>query len=85
MGCRLAPAMPNGALLSQSSTVNRQLSMVESILSAVFLAAILVASWFITDRFARWMYRRCEKCGTLNAKRRAHCRSCSHPLAGTSS
>ncbi len=58
--------------------------MVESVLSAVLLAAILVASWFLTDRFARWMYRRCEQCGTLNAKRRLQCRNCSHPFSGSS-
>jgi uncharacterized OB-fold protein len=47
-----------------------------TLLSILVLVAILVASAFITNWFARTMYNRCPSCGTLNAKRRSHCRSC---------
>jgi uncharacterized OB-fold protein len=48
----------------------------ETLLSLLVLAVILGASAFITSWFARTMYNRCASCGTLNAKRRTHCRSC---------
>ncbi|PYS98528.1 MAG: hypothetical protein DMF65_10285 [Acidobacteria bacterium] len=50
--------------------------MKQTLLSILVLVSILVASALITNLFARAMYRRCTACGTLNAKRRAHCRSC---------
>lgn len=59
--------------------------MIESIFSVILTAGILIASWFITSQFARWMYRRCQKCGTLNAKRRLECRNCSSLLSNGSS
>jgi hypothetical protein len=48
----------------------------DTLLSILVLVVILVASALITNLFARAMYRRCSACGTLNAKRRSHCRSC---------
>ena len=50
--------------------------MKETLLSILVLVAILVVSAVITNWFARTMYNRCSSCGTLNAKRRALCRSC---------
>ena len=50
--------------------------MKDTLLSILVFVAILSASALITNWFARAMYRRCAACGTLNAKRRAHCRSC---------
>ena len=50
--------------------------MKETLLSLLLLAGILVVSALITNWFARTMYNRCTACGTLNAKRRTHCRSC---------
>ncbi|HEX8353780.1 MAG TPA: hypothetical protein VF611_12820 [Pyrinomonadaceae bacterium] len=50
--------------------------MKDALLSVLVLAGILVASALITNWFARTMYNRCAPCGTLNAKRRTHCRSC---------
>ncbi len=50
--------------------------MKDTLLSLLVLVAILVASALVTNWFARAMYKRCAACGTLNAKRRAHCRSC---------
>ena len=50
--------------------------MRDTILSALVLAAILGVSALITSWFARTMYRRCASCGTLNARRRTHCRAC---------
>ena len=50
--------------------------MKDTLLSVAVLAGILLLSAFITNWFARTMYNRCSSCGTLNAKRRAHCRSC---------
>ena len=50
--------------------------MRDTLLSILVLVGILVVSAFVTDWFARTMYNRCAACGTLNARRRAHCRSC---------
>lgn len=46
----------------------------------LLLVGILVASALITNWFARTMYNHCEACGTLNAKRRTHCRTCQKAL-----
>jgi len=48
----------------------------DTLLSILVLIVILAASALVTNWFARAMYRRCTACGTLNAKRRAQCRSC---------
>jgi hypothetical protein len=48
----------------------------DTLLSVLVLVVILGVSAFITSWFARTMYNRCASCGTLNAKRRANCRSC---------
>jgi hypothetical protein len=48
----------------------------ETLFSLLVLVGILGASAVITNWFARTMYNRCAACGTLNARRRAHCRSC---------
>jgi hypothetical protein len=48
----------------------------DTLVSLLVLAGILVVSAVITSWFARTMYNRCAACGTLNAKRRANCRSC---------
>ena len=50
--------------------------MKDTLLSILVLVAILSASAVITNWFARTMYNRCAACGTLNARRRTHCRSC---------
>jgi hypothetical protein len=47
-----------------------------TLLSILVLVLILAASAVITNWFARTMYNRCTSCGTLNAKRRTHCRTC---------
>jgi hypothetical protein len=48
----------------------------DAFVSVLVLVGILFVSAVITNWFARTMYNRCAACGTLNAKRRAHCRSC---------
>ena len=50
--------------------------MRDTLLSIVVIGGILVLSAVITNLFARKMYNRCGECGTLNAKRRTHCRAC---------
>jgi hypothetical protein len=52
----------------------------DTLLSVAVLVAILLASALITNWFARTMYNRCAACGTLNARRRTHCRACQKPL-----
>ncbi|HEV7858877.1 MAG TPA: hypothetical protein VGO91_09635 [Pyrinomonadaceae bacterium] len=54
--------------------------MRDTLLSAVVFVSILLLSALVTNWFARTMYNRCANCGTLNAKRRAQCRSCHSPL-----
>jgi uncharacterized OB-fold protein len=53
----------------------------ETLLSILVLVVILAASAVITNWFARTMYNRCAACGTLNAKRRTHCRSCGKEIS----
>jgi hypothetical protein len=52
----------------------------DTLLGVLVLAAILVVSALITNWFARTMYNRCAACGTLNARRRTHCRACREPI-----
>lgn len=54
--------------------------MRDTLLSLVVLVVILVASALVTQWFARAMYNRCAACGTLNARRRTHCRACQEPV-----
>jgi hypothetical protein len=53
----------------------------DTLLSIAVLGGILILSAVITNLFARKMYNRCADCGTLNAKRRTHCRSCERELS----
>ena len=55
--------------------------MKDTLLSIAVLGGILILSAVITNLFARKMYNRCTGCGTLNARRRTHCRSCERELA----
>ena len=50
--------------------------MKDTLLSILVLVGILLISAVVTNWFARTMYNRCAACGTLNARRRTHCRSC---------
>ena len=50
--------------------------MKDTLLSVAVVVAILGGSALITQWFARTMYNHCTGCGTLNAKRRTHCRNC---------
>ena len=54
--------------------------MKDTLLSIAVLAAILLVSALVTNWFARTMYNRCAACGTLNAKRRTHCRACQREM-----
>ena len=54
--------------------------MKDTLLSILVLVGILFVSAVITNWFARTMYKRCGACATLNAKRRAHCRSCGQEI-----
>ena len=56
--------------------------MKDTLLSIFVLFGILVFSAVVTNWFARTMYNRCASCGTLNAKRRANCRSCGAEMKG---
>jgi len=48
----------------------------DTLVSIAVLGGILILSAVITNLFARKMYNRCADCGTLNARRRTHCRAC---------
>ena len=54
--------------------------MKETVLNIAIAIAILAGSYAITHLFARAMYVRCPLCHTLNARRRAQCRSCATNL-----
>ena len=55
--------------------------MADTLLNIVLLVGILGLSAVFTEWFARKMYNRCGQCGALNAKRRACCRICQHPMS----
>lgn len=52
----------------------------EAALNILLVVLILGGSALITHWFTRFMYVRCRECGSLNAKRRTHCRVCAHSL-----
>jgi rRNA maturation endonuclease Nob1 len=52
----------------------------DTLLSVAVVVLILGLSALFTNWFARTMYNRCARCGTLNARRRDACRSCGDPL-----
>jgi len=54
--------------------------MMDTLLNIAVFVGILGASAVFTEWFARKMYYRCRRCGTLNAKRRSQCRQCSEPV-----
>lgn len=50
------------------------------LINAALLVVILGSSAFLTNAFTRRMYYKCPQCGSLNAKRRTHCRVCATPI-----
>ena len=52
----------------------------EALLQGLIVVGILGLSALVTHWFTRWMYLTCAACGTLNARRRTHCRRCGQPL-----
>ena len=56
----------------------------EIVLNVLLAVLILGGSALLTHWFTHFMYIRCRNCGTLNARRRTHCRRCSSPLEGNS-
>lgn len=58
--------------------------VMETALNVLLAVLILGGSAFLTQWFTHSMYIRCRNCGTLNARRRTHCRACSSPLQGNS-
>jgi hypothetical protein len=46
------------------------------LINAALLVVILGTSALLTNAFTRRMYYKCPNCGSLNAKRRTHCRVC---------
>lgn len=55
----------------------------DALLNVLVLVGILGMSALMTHWFTRWMYVRCRACGTLNARRRSHCRRCATVLNRT--
>ncbi|MFP5261790.1 MAG: hypothetical protein ACLGJB_07780 [Blastocatellia bacterium] len=52
----------------------------DTLVTIAVLGGILVLSAVLTNLFTRKMYYKCGGCGSLNAKRRAHCRVCGQQL-----
>ena len=52
----------------------------DTLLNLAVFVGILGGAAIFTEWFTRKMYYRCRRCLTLNAKRRAQCRSCGEPL-----
>ncbi len=50
--------------------------MLDTVLNIGLLVVILGSSAWATHAYANAMYNRCHACGSLNAKRRSHCRDC---------
>lgn len=57
--------------------------MKDIFLNVLMVVVILGLSAIITNVFARAMYIRCARCGTLNARRRVQCRECQESLRET--
>lgn len=55
-------------------------NLLDTIITILVLGGILVLSAVLTNLFTRKMYFKCVECGSLNAKRRTHCRVCGHEL-----
>ncbi|HVG21469.1 MAG TPA: hypothetical protein VNI02_20685 [Blastocatellia bacterium] len=55
-------------------------NLLDTLLTIAVLGGILVLSAVLTNLFTRKMYFKCAECGSLNAKRRTHCRVCGHEL-----
>ena len=53
----------------------------DTIVNLSLAVAILGGSYIIMHLFARAMYVRCDRCHTLNARRRSACRACGNSLA----
>jgi rRNA maturation endonuclease Nob1 len=56
--------------------------LLDTLLTIAVLGGILVLSAVLTNLFTRKMYFKCGGCGSLNAKRRSHCRVCGNQLIG---
>jgi hypothetical protein len=54
------------------------------LLNAGLLVAVLGGAALFTHFFTKAMYLRCERCATLNARRRTACRRCGGPLTAGS-
>jgi hypothetical protein len=52
----------------------------ETILNGGLIVLILGGSYYLMTLYGRAMYNRCRECGTLNARRRTHCRVCSKEI-----
>ena len=57
-----------------------ELNMGETLINLLLFIGILGLSAVVTQLFASKMYNRCNRCGSLNAKRRERCRVCSEAL-----
>jgi len=55
-------------------------SLTDVLLNVAVAAVILIVPFLLTRLFVRKMYYKCTNCGSLNAKRRHHCRICSTEL-----
>jgi hypothetical protein len=55
-------------------------NLLDTLLTIAVLGGILVVSAVLTNLFTRKMYYKCGGCGSLNAKRRTHCRVCGKEL-----
>ncbi len=55
--------------------------MLDSLMNIGLLLLILGTSAWATNAYARGMYNRCGGCGSLNAKRRTHCRECGSEIS----
>ena len=88
MGCKrmaervarhaLGKASPTGRMMDR--LLNGRFVQMVTMLNAALLVGILGLSALATHWYAR-AYITCRACGTLNARRRTHCRKCQAPLA----
>jgi hypothetical protein len=54
--------------------------LIDTIVTVLVVGAVLILPFLITNVFVAKMYYKCSECRSLNARRRANCRICGHPL-----
>lgn len=56
-------------------------TVLDLVILAGFFLLILGSGVVATNIYCKFAYNSCEECGSMNAKRRSHCRKCGAGIA----